>query len=417
MTINRWFRVCIAYLILSSVAFSSGLAARPEVTWPASISLSLVKSGLTNPVHITHAGDDSGRLFVVEQDGRVRILLNGNLLNTPFLNITDRVRSPLTPFPHTGDSEEGLLSIAFPPGYGSGKEYFYVYYTNFDGNNQVSRFHLSANPNTADPGSEELIILFSHPINSNHNGGQLVFGPDGYLYIGTGDGGGGGDPDQNAQNPAKLLGKLLRIAVEPNISTPVDLPFKIYLPMAQGSSNQAYSIPADNPLIDLPGARQEIWALGLRNPWRFSFDRQTHDLYIGDVGQGTWEEIDFQPASSHGGENYGWNIMEGQACYSPSTGCSQAGLTLPIQVYGHNPECSVTGGYVYRGATFPALQGIYFYADYCSGKIWGLQRDNGSWVNHEFLNTGQNISSFGEDQSGELYLTTLGGSVYKIVTP
>jgi len=364
-------------------------------------------------VHITHAGDDSGRLFIVEQDGRIRILFSGNLLSPAFLDIHSRVLSPEDGANH---GEEGLLSIAFPPGFGSGKDYFYIYYTNVNGNNQVSRFHLTADPNMADSSSEELILLFQHPGQSNHNGGQLIFGLDGYLYIGTGDGGGGGDPGENAQDLAELLGKLLRIDVEPPVTSPGDQPFHIFLPIAQGGSNQKYSIPSSNPFRNVPGARPEIWALGLRNPWRFSFDRQTHDLYIGDVGQDTWEEVDFQPASSTGGENYGWDNMEGEACYEPMTNCNQNGMTLPVNVYPHDPECSVTGGYVYRGNDYLSLRGIYFFADYCSGRIWGLQRDN--WADrHDFLDTSHNISSFGEDQSGELYLTTQGGNIYLIVTP
>jgi glucose/arabinose dehydrogenase len=353
---------------------------------------------------------------VVEQDGRIYILLNGNKIGTPFLDIVDDVQAP-------ANGEEGLLSVAFPPGFGTSKNHFFVYYTNNNGDNQVSRFSLSGNPNIADPGSETTILTIPHPVWSNHNGGQMAFGPDGYLYIGTGDGGGDGnpgDPFENAQNPGSLLGKLLRIDVEVDSSAATDLPYRIYLPLAAAVDGFNYSIPPDNPFVGQAGFRPEIWALGLRNPWRFSFDRQTDDLYVGDVGQGGWEEIDFQPAASPGGQNYGWDNLEGNVCYEPATGCITAGMTPPVHVYPNinAPECAVTGGYVYRGSDFGDLLGIYVYADYCTGKIWGLQRDGDTWAN-QLLNPGDDtlIVSFGEDQSGELYLTTLSGAVYQVVTP
>jgi len=414
----RWLRVSGVVVIIAALLTSAHASAKTNITWPASISLNLVESGLVRPVHVTHAGDGTNRLFVVEQDGRVKVLVNGDALLTPFLNINGRVRSPSD----GAGGEEGLLSIAFPPGYGSGKDYFYVYYTNLNGDNQVSRFHLGANANEADSGSEELILLLPHPVEQNHNGGQLTFGPDGYLYIGTGDGGGGGDPNENAQNQARILGKMLRIDVEPGPSVPPGLANQLFLPILTGGQGQPlpYVIPPDNPFVNQPGYLPEIWALGLRNPWRYSFDRATGDLYIGDVGQGNWEEIDFQPANSPGGENYGWDNMEGFACYEPSSGCITTGMTLPIQVYANagSPACSVTGGYVYRGPAFPSLQGIYLYGDYCIGTIWGLQRDNGAWVNQQLTDTPYNISSFGEDEAGELYLTDLtGGGLFRIVTP
>jgi glucose/arabinose dehydrogenase len=352
----------------------------------------------------------------VEQDGQVEVLVNGNALGTPFLNISSRVRSPSD----GAGGEEGLLSIAFPPGYGIGKDYFYVYYTNLNSDNQVSRFHLGANANQADPNSEELIILFQHPGQGNHNGGQLFFGPDEYLYIATGDGGGGGDPNDNAQNPNSLLGKMLRIDVEPDAFTPPGLDHFFYLPLAMGGSPPSpYSIPPDNPFVGQAGYRPEIWALGMRNPWRYSFDRSTGDLYIGDVGQGNWEEVDFQPANSPGGENYGWDNMEGFACFESMSNCITNGMTLPIHAYANSGSaaCAVTGGYVYRGLSFPNMQGIYIYADYCIGMIWGLQRDNGVWVNLQLEDTPYSISGFGEDEAGELYLTDLNGALYQIVTP
>ncbi len=291
------FLIFIVLLILSAYKASHFASAQPVATWPA-ISYSLVVQGLSRPVHITHAGDSSGRMFIVEQAGYVRIF-DGNLKNTAFLDISDRIKG--------GTGEEGLLSIAFPPGYGA-KGYFYAYYTNKGGDNQVSRFHLSPDPNLADPNSEELIIFLNHPTNTNHNGGQIAFGPDGYLYIATGDGGGSGDPSNNAQNPASLLGKLLRIDVELEQLPPSPGDVKVYLPYisnnASGGAGLNYLIPHDNPFVGMSGYREEIWAMGLRNPWRFSFDTLTGDLYIGDVGQNKVEEIDFQNTSSSGGENY-----------------------------------------------------------------------------------------------------------------
>jgi glucose/arabinose dehydrogenase len=414
----RWLRVSGVFVIIAALLASAHASANTNITWPASISLNLVESSLTRPVQVTHAGDRTNRLFVVEQDGRVKVLVNGDALGTAFLDIKGRVRSPED---GAGRDEEGLLSIAFPPGYGSGKDYFYVYYTNLNGDNQVSRFHLGGNANQADSASEELILPLPHPGQTNHNGGQLFFGPDSYLYIGTGDGGGGGDPAENAQNPAQRLGKMLRIDVEPDGPVSPGLDHRIFLPFLTGGQAQPlpYTIPPDNPFINNPGYLPEIWALGLRNPWRYSFDRTTGDLYIGDVGQGNWEEVDFQSASSPGGENYGWDNMEGFACFEPSSGCTTTGMTLPIRAYANSGSsaCAVTGGYVYRGPAFPSLQGIYIYADYCIGTIWGLQRDTGSWVNQQLTDTPYLISSFGEDEAGELYLTDLNGALYQIVTP
>ena len=374
------------------------------------IQLQPVAVGFQRPSYLTHAGDGSGRLFVVEQDGLIRILhTDGSITPTPFLDISSRVRSPAD----GGGDEQGLLGLAFPPGYAQ-KGHFYVYYTNQDGNNLVVRFRLTGNPDVADPTSEEQILLLEHPGATNHNGGQLNFGADGYLYIGTGDGGGGGAP--NAQNPASLLGKILRIDVE--YATPTAM-YSTYLPcLGKGEGpgqDTAYRIPPDNPFVGQAGYREEIWALGLRNPWRFSFDRQTHDLYIGDVGQNTYEEIDFQPSGSTGGENYGWNVLEGNHCYNAAT-CDSTGKTPPVTEYDHSLGCSVTGGYAYRGTAYPAMQGIYFYADYCSGRIWGLQ-NNGVWQSMLLLESGRSVSSFGEGESGELYLVDLwNGSIYQVTT-
>lgn len=383
-------------------AIASG---RPAFTWP-SITLALTATDFTQPVHVTHAGDGSGRLFVVERAGIIRIVRNGTLEPTPFLSITSRVRST--------SGEQGLFSVAFPPNYAT-KKYFYVHYTDLNGDTVVSRFRLTNNPDVADPSSEEVILTVDQPYD-NHNGGQLAFGPDGYLYIGLGDGGGSGDPLGNAQNPATLLGKILRIDVEPApfVSPTFTVTHQLYLPfVSRGGPTLPYRIPPTNPFTRTPGYRGEIWALGLRNPWRFSFDRATGDLYIGDVGQNAYEEIDFQPASSPGGENYGWNIMEGTHCYIPS--CNTTGLVLPVAEYGHSQGCSVTGGVVYRGPD-SGLQSIYFYGDYCSGRIWGLVRQGGTWLSQELLDTNLNITSFGEDEAGNIYVTDYwNGRIYKIV--
>jgi len=352
--------------------------------WPL-LLLTPAVSGLIQPVAMSNAGDGSGRLFVVEQGGAVRIIRNGALEAAPFLDISGIV--------NPAGGEQGLLGLAFPPGF-SAKRYFYVHYTNRlnVGDTVIARYRLSADPNLADPSSGQLILTATQPF-ANHNGGQLSFGPDGLLYVGLGDGGSGGDPQGNGQNLTTLLGKILRIDTE--------------------SGAIPYRIPAGNPFLG--GRVSEIWAYGLRNPWRFSFDRKTGDLFIGDVGQGLFEEVDFQPASSSGGENYGWNIMEGAHCFNTPT-CTQTGLVLPVQEYPHaDGDCSVTGGYVYRGTLYPELRGVYLYADFCTGRIWGLRRVAGTWVNRLLLDTLLNISTFGEDEAGELYLadyTT--GTIYTI---
>ena len=361
---------------------SSPAAQQP---WP-SVSLAPLVSGFESPVHVTHAGDGSGRVFVVEQPGRIRIIKGQSLLGRPFLAIEGRVLS---------GGERGLLSVAFPPGY-EAKRYFYVDYTREqDGATVISRFRLTADPDQADAGSEEIILTIPQPF-ANHNGGQLAFGPlDGYLYIGMGDGGSGGDPLNHAQNPDSLLGKMLRIDVE--------------------SGTVPYAVPPSNPFVGRAGYRPEIWALGLRNPWRFSFDRTTGDLYIADVGQNAWEEVDFQAAKEPGGRNYGWRILEGTHCYNPSSGCVPPGNhSPPAAEYSHSEGCSISGGFVYRGARFPLMQGVYFYGDYCSGRIWGLRSISGIWESSELIVTPHSISSFGEDEDGNLYLADLSGGVYAL---
>ena len=290
--------------------------------------------------------------------------------------------------------------MAFPPGFAS-KGYFYVNYTRVpDGATVVARYRVSAgDANVADPASEEVILTVPQPF-ANHNGGQLAFGPDGYLYIGMGDGGSGGDPLNNGQNPGTLLGK-----------TPAD---------RRGVRRAPYGVPPDNPFVRAAGYLPEIWALGLRNPWRFSFDRGTGDLYIGDVGQGNFEEIDFQPAGDPGGRNYGWNIMEGDRCYPPGTvGCNRTGLALPVFVYDHALGCSVTGGHVYRGSALPSLQGVYLFGDFCSGRIWGIRKNGAAWDNALLAdNTTLTITTFGEDESGNVYVVNYAnGDLLKILSP
>jgi glucose/arabinose dehydrogenase len=362
----------------------------PVAPAPPQIALVPRYDNLAAPVGVAHAGDNTGKLYVVEQGGRIRLIDNGTLLAAPFLDISARVVS---------GGEQGLLGLAFPPGHAASGR-FYVNYTRIsDGATVIARYQRTTDPDVADPNSEAVLLTVPQPF-ANHNGGQLAFGPDGFLYIGMGDGGSGGDPQNNAQNPASLLGKMLRIDVE---SAP--------------DPGLAYAIPATNPFAQTTGFRGEIWALGLRNPWRFSFDRLTGDLYIGDVGQGSFEEVDFQAAGSAGGENYGWRIMEGAHCFDPAT-CSQVGLVLPVAEYDHGQGCSITGGFVYRGQAFPALQGFYLYADFCSGRFWSLKRDGPAWQNSVLLVEPHSISSFGEDEAGNLYAADLAaGVVYEIVVP
>lgn len=358
-------------------------------TWPT-IALTTVAGGLDSPVDMADPGDGSGRLFVVEQPGRVRIVRNGQVEPTPLLDITDRVDCC---------SERGLLGIALPPGFAE-KGYFYVNYTTRAlGRLQtrISRFHLSSDTDIADPAGEQIVLDFDQPF-GNHNGGGLAFGPDGFLYIGIGDGGSGGDPDNRAQNLADILGKMARIDVETG-------------------SPLTYTIPITNPFVGQAGVRPEIWAWGLRNPWRYSFDRLTGDLWSGDVGQNAWEEVNFQPAASSGGENYGWRITEGTHCFNPNP-CDTTGLTLPVWEYDRaNNDRTVTGGFVYRGAAWPALWGIYVYGDFISGRIWGLRLVDGRWENRLLLESGYNISSFGQDAAGELYMVNYAGQLLRVTVP
>jgi glucose/arabinose dehydrogenase len=364
------------------------LASR-HLSWPQ-VAFPPLVSGLTLPVQITHPGDGSGRIIVGEQAGILWVIKDGVRQATPFLDITGKVLTD------PGSEEPGLLSIAFPPGYAQ-RGYFYVSYVDRGNNVVLSRYRITADPDIADPASEQVLLTVPPPGSSRfHYGGELEFGPrDGYLYMSVGDGGPQGDPLGNAQNPGLLRGKLLRIDTESDLSH--------------------YLIPASNPYTQTAGYRGEIWALGFRNPWRFAFDRHTGDLYIGDVGNNSYEEVDFQPYDSPGGENYGWNIMEGFHCYKPSTGCNTAGLTLPVAEYDHTQGCAVIGGAVYRGALYPGLQGIYLYGDHCAGRIWGLQRDGPTWQAQLLAAAPFEISTFGEDESGNVYVAGyITGTVYRI---
>jgi len=344
-----------------------------------------VVDGLSLPVGLANAGDGSGRLFVVEKRGSIRVVQSGQPAGAAFLNIQDRVGSD--------SSEQGLLGLAFHPNFAQ-NGWFFVNYTDTQGNTVISRFSVTSALGMADPSSETRVLSFDQPA-PNHNGGHLAFGPDGYLYIGTGDGGGGGDTFGNGQNAHALLGKMLRIDVD-------SLP---------------YSIPPDNPFVGNPAYLPEIWAIGLRNPWRYSFDRQTGDLVIADVGQGDYEEVNVQPASSAGGENYGWPIMEGLHCFPSFNNCVSNGLILPVAEYDHSSGgCSITGGYVYHGSQYPQLDGVYFYGDYCSSTIWGMARDDaGVWQSRPLAQMDGSLSSFGEDENGEMYLADMrGGVIYQL---
>jgi len=375
---------------VSPTPAQSGSTNPPLPTGPDRLQIELVASALVAPVGIVAANDGSGRLFVTEQRGTVRVIdADGTIEPDPFIDLSDRL---------TSGGERGLLGLAFHPDFAGTGRLFVHYSRAGDGAAIVSELRATADHSRADPTTERVLLTVAEPY-ANHNGGQIAFGPDGYLYIGLGDGGSGGDPLGNAQNREVLLGKILRIDVDGT------------------SAGRAYAIPSSNPFADggiEPGAGlPEIWAYGLRNPWRFSFDPEGGDLYIGDVGQGRWEEIDRQPGDSRGGENYGWNVMEGRHCYE--TGCDQAGYVKPIAEYGHDLGCSVSGGYVYRGTLYPELVGIYVFGDYCSGRIFTLNIDEGTITPKTVLLSGLRVSSFGVDERGELYVADIGaGAIYRL---
>ncbi|UQA61532.1 PQQ-dependent sugar dehydrogenase [Polyangium aurulentum] len=344
------------------------------------LKLTEVANNLQRPTFVLGAPEDTSRLFVLEKPGRIRILKDGNLVSEPFIDVTNVVEA--------GANERGLLGLAFHPKYPQNGR-FYIYYTRKgDGAIEIAEYmQVAGTPDKADPGSAKVLMTIPHPSYSNHNGGMLGFGPDGFLYVGTGDGGGGGDPDENGQDANAQLGKLLRIDVDSHPTPPPG---------------------------NMAGGDPYIWDLGLRNPWRFSFDRCTGDLYIADVGQNLWEEINVEP-KGQGSKNYGWNTMEANECFDPANDCDKTGLTMPVTAYKHTPEpvndCSVTGGYVYRGKKIAGLVGTYVYADYCSRRVYTLAWANGSVIKEgeitaDLESTGLSggITSFGEDTAGELYV-------------
>jgi glucose/arabinose dehydrogenase len=366
-----------------------GGGAGPPPATSNSLRLQTVTAVLSSPVFLTAPTGDVGRLFIVEQGGLIRILnsLDGTPRATPFLDVAGLIV--------TG-GEQGLLGMAFDPNY-AGNGRFYIYYTNTAGDIVIARYGVSSNPDIANAGVQAILKTIAHPTNQNHNGGMLAFGPDGCLYAGIGDGGGRGDPNGNAQNTNSLLGKILRLDPE------------------TGSA-----CGTDNPFANGTGGAPEVWSFGLRNPWRFSFDRSTGVLYIGDVGQDQREEVDAVVGPNAGqGVNFGWNIMEGFACFNPPSGCNSSGLTPPILDYSHDAgACSVTGGYVYRGTLNPAVNGSYFYADYCAGFVRSFQLQGGrpsSQNTWPLLSPGGQITSFGEDARGELYILTQTGGLSRIV--
>ncbi len=385
----------IALLIIVAIPIALGRAqdeasgvviSRDRGPDPAAIKLTPVASGFTRPLYVTHAADGSDRIFLVEQVGKIWILKDGLLLEQPFLDIGALI-SPGAVI--QSFSEQGLLGLAFHPDFPTNGA-FYINYTDLQGGTVVARYYVDAeNPDIADASSGQIIFQLSQPY-ANHNGGHIEFGPDGYLYIALGDGGSANDPLGAGQNRQLLLGSLLRIDVD-------------------GAA--PYAIPPTNPFVGDASARAEIWAYGLRNVWRFSFDRATGDMYMADVGQNQWEEINFQPADSAGGENYGWNVWEGKHIFAGGTAPNHV---PPIYEYSHSFGCSVTGGNIYRGEAIAELEAVYLFGDWCSGRIWGAWRDHElNWQADELMKTGIPISSFGEDEAGEVYVIDYGGALYR----
>lgn len=362
-------------LVIGLVAASTALAQQLE----------LVADGFVQPLSITHAGDGSGRVFVVEQRGTVQVVRDGTVAATPYLDLRDRTRA---------SGERGLLGLAFHPAFASNGRLF-VHYTDQAGTTVLAELRADdAAAPRVDAATERVILTLEQPF-GNHNGGQIAFGPDGYLYLGLGDGGSGGDPLDAGQDLGTWLGTILRLDVD-------------------GAA--PYQVPADNPFVAVDGALPEIWAYGLRNPWRFSFDRLSGDLWIADVGQNAVEEVNRQDASSPGGENYGWRVMEGDVCFDPPSGCDASALTLPVVTYTHRSGWgrSITGGYVYRGEALPALAGAYVFGDYVSGRVFVAEGSGTAWEARVLLETGMRIATFGEDEAGELYLADhQGGRLYR----
>src|SRR3954468_12352665 len=374
---------------LGLAPIASACSSHSEASTPqgSGARLQLVVSGLSSPLYLTTAPGDASRLFIVEQTGPIRIIKDGNLLPTPFLDISHKISS---------GGEQGLLGLAFDPDYAAtGK--FVVHYTDPAGDTHLSLYTVSSDPDVADATSEQVILTADQPYD-NHNGGQILFGPDGFFYMGLGDGGSANDPEARAQNLGDLLGSILRLDLH---------------------AAAPYAVPADNPFVGQPGVQPEVWSYGLRNPWRFSFDRLTGDLYIADVGQDQYEEIDVAPGGGDAGKgiNYGWNIMEATHCLGGGQ-CDQTGLTLPAFEYGHDQGCSITGGYVYRGSAIPALQGLYFFGDYCQGWVRSIRYAGGQateLTDWPTLRPGGSVLSFGEDAAGELYVLSSSGGVFKLI--
>lgn len=382
---NQTVAASTATITSTPLALSSPLPAATNVLdfpdtskyeWKKIVDGFLKPLGMAAPQHLPDV------FYILEQNGLIKIVQKGIVLPDPFIDLSNQINS--------NGNEQGLLGMALDPNYGENR-LFYLNYTNLNGNTTISRFQAGADFLSADPKSEKILLTQEQPY-SNHNGGNLIFGPDGFLYIGFGDGGSGGDPKHNGQNMDTILGKIIRIAV---------------------SGQESYAVPDNNPYIG-GGGRSEIWASGLRNPWRFSFDRSNGDMFIADVGQNKWEEINFVAAGSEPGINFGWNYREGKHSFE---GQVPVGLNLqdPVAEYDHSEGCSVTGGYVYRSTILPEWNGVYFYGDYCTGKIWGLLPDGqGGWRNKLLFETNQNISSFGEDQNGELYLISHHGALFRL---
>jgi len=356
---------------------------------PEKVEVALVKvvEGLDEPTAIANAGDGSDRLFVVQKEGLVRVVKGSALLPAPFLDVRDLVTD--------AGNEQGLLGIAFHPQFAQNGRFFIAFSAKDTNANSLAEFRVTTpGSDMADRDSGRTLLAIPDT-RSNHNGGMVAFGPDDYLYFSTGDGGGAGDPDRAGQDIGVLAGKILRLDVD---------------------GGAPFAIPGTNPFVGRSGARGEIWAYGLRNPWRFSFDRETGDLWIADVGQNDFEEIDFQPAASTGGENYGWSVMEGTYCFRPADGCDTSGKVLPVYEYSHaDGSCSVTGGYRYRGDAAPDLRGLYVFADYCQRDLLALAPDGDGWRVLTIGRTPGRVTAFGEDESGEVYLVSgTDGGLYRV---
>lgn len=388
----------ILFIVVFMVLFSLPISAQDEsestpITLHeqtpdlSGVQLTQVGRGFTYPLLVTHAGDGTNRLFVVEQHGVVKIIRDGQTLSTPFLEITDRVSGAVL----RGYSEMGLLGLAFPPDYAE-SGVFYVNYVDKNQVTKISQFSVNPdNPDVADPTSEQTLMELTQPF-PNHNGGHMAFGEDGYLYISVGDGGAAGDPLETGQNPSDWFGSLLRIGV---------------------NGDGGYSIPEDNPVSADRNFAPEVWAYGLRNAWKFSFDRATWDLYVADVGQNVYEELNFISADDDGGANFGWSDFESRHPFHQNT--APADMVEPFFEYPHRDgDCSVTGGYVYRGESVPALAGVYVFGDFCTGRLWASWRDaDGVWQTADFLRAGFSVSAFGEDEAGEVYVVDYAGAIYR----